>query len=869
MLLAMTRASRAGAVLCRAWFPLRYRGLRACALAVLFVVGCEREGLGAGGAAALPAVPTRPADPEKAESWAPHYAALSALGDGFVVWESRRKGSWRIWLRRLDGSPERQLSPDEPGRDHVAAHVSPDGRHVVYLSLPAPHKDFERMPEGTLAPLHLLRLEGDTVVASRVLVPNARTYQQSRAALWVNARELIYIAGDTTTRQLDIVSGKETVLIPNPDTRFGMLVDPSHSFATNGMPTFSIYHASDGSVARRKKLPGCQPYFTPDGRFGYWVAGTGGPVRALDLAAGSSSVVIERDSKFLPEGHGYLYYPMMSADQRLLAFSASRNKHGHFDADFDVFVAPLDPETLAVSGSAVRYSFSPGQDRFPDVFVAGHELGRLRGEAPFAASFHPDPQAPGEPWRFDYGDGSPPGTDAGHVFEEPGVYRVTAERGTRRLGGEVRVLPGAPPRLLRAEVRPGGKELVVAFDERVVAQGATARLESGAKLAEVAGGELPHEVRIRLAEPLAGADVLELEGVADRSGVSRVMAPARIPVELSAWPGRGDGLAFLFETEAAPNLARDLDTGHPRAFSLVPRGAARYDANGALRPMGGWFEAEQLPARLSAALREAGVFTLEITVQPDLEQSEEEQRMLSLYSEGGREELSLSQLDRHALLRLRTSAGGEDASLKFGQLARGGSSHLLVSYRPGRLAAYQDGKLVADTDAVQGDLTVWGDGARIALGAGPDGARSFAGTLEGAALYQRYFEPEEAAAHANAYRHVLAAREAVPRLRAKARLKAASARPTPEEITPYREALVINEYALGEKKRKKLGIDRLRVAHWAVLDGATRQVPKRVGAPGVTLTLEPWDRHPRLDAVYLSDTLPVDPDVPLYLDVSR
>ena len=864
----MTRGSRTGALSLRARSSPRDRALRASVIALLLVAGCEPAALGAGGAAARE-VPAGPQDPEKPESWAPHYAALSALGDGFVVWESRRDGHWRIWMRPLDGAPERQLSPDEPGRDHVAAHISPDGRHVVYLSVPAPHKDFERLPEGTLAPLHLLRLEGDAVVASRVLVPNARTYQQSRAALWVNPRELIYIAGDATTRQLDIVTGEERVLIPKPDTKFGMLVDASHTFATNGSPTFSVYHESDGTVARRKKLPGCQPYFTPDGRFGYWVADAGGPVRALDLGAGSSRVVIDRDSKFLPKGHGYLYYPMMSADQRLLAFSASRNKHGHFDADFDVFVAPLDPETLAVNGTAVRYSFSRAQDRFPDVFVAGLELGRLRGEAPFAASFNPDPETPGEAWHFDYGDGSPPGSDASHVFEEPGVYHVAAQRGTRRLGGEVRVEAGAPPRLLRAEVRPGGAELAAVFDERIDAKGAEVQLASGAKVAGVANGELPSELRILLAEPLAGADVLEIAGVADRGGVPRVMAPARVPVELSAWPGRGDGLAFVFETEGAPNLARDLDTGHPRAFSVVPHGGARYDANGALRPMGGWFDVEQLPERLSAALREAEAFTLEVTVFPDFEKSGKEERIFSLYSNGNREELNLSQDDRHAVLRLRTSVAAGGTSAKFAQLVARRPNHLLVSYRPGRLTAYQDGKLVADTDELQGDLTVWGDGARIALGAGPPGERSFKGTLEGAALYQRFFEPEEAAAHANAYLHGVAAREPVPYIQTRAVLKAASVPPTPAEITPYREALVMNEYVLGEKKRKKLGIDRLRVAHWAILDGEARHVPKRIGTPGVKLVLEPWDHDPRLDSIYLADTLPVDPDVPVYLDVSR
>ena len=321
-----------------------------------------------------------PEHPDAKESWGRHYRALAALGEGFVAWESKRTGRWRIWMRPLDGGPERQLSPEEPGRDHVAVHISPDGRHAVYLSLPAPHESFDRLPNDAVAPLHLLRLGDDGSVSDRVLAPNARPYRQSRAAVWVNARQLIYIAGDATTRQIDIATGEEEPLLPRPRGPFGMLVNATRTHASNDQPTFSVYQAADRSVARRKTLGGCQPYFTIDGELGYWVADGGGPVRKIDLRDRTSSLVIERNSKFLPKGRGYLYFPMASADRRLLAFAASRNERGHFSADYEIFVAPLDPEAFAVRGAAVRYSFAPGPDRFPDVFVAGSERGRHRAE---------------------------------------------------------------------------------------------------------------------------------------------------------------------------------------------------------------------------------------------------------------------------------------------------------------------------------------------------------------------------------------------------------------------------------------------------------------------------------------------------------
>jgi hypothetical protein len=795
---------------------------------------------------------------------------MAALGEGFVVWESLREGHWRIWMRRLDGAPEHQLSPDEPGRDHVAAHIAPDGRHLVYLSLPAPHRDFDLPAAGRQAPLHLVRLGEGGAAEDRILVSDAQPYHQSRAALWVSSRSLIYIAGDKTTRQLDIVTGQEEVLIPAPNSRFGMLVNATHTHATNGMPTFSIYHPGDRTVSRRTRLPGCQPYFTPDGRFGYWMADVGGPVRKYDLNDYTTTVVIDRDSKWLPGGHGFVYYPMLSADQRLLAFSASKNKHGHFDADFDVFVAPLDPERLEVVGTAVRYSFSPGQDRFPDVWVSGSELGRHSGEAPFSLTLSPDPGAAEVgSWSFDFGDGTPPGTEASHVYDAPGSYRLTARSGRRVLSGEARVAPAAPPKVLRAELLPGARDVAVIFDEPIDASRAAARFESGTRLAGLRAGERGRDLVVTLDEPLAASDELLVEGVSDRAGRPNVMTPARVPVQPASWPGTGEGLVFAYRTDGTAPAVRDLDSGHERTFSVVHHGRSRYDAHGALRVTNGWFEVEDLPKGLSAAFRESNALTLEVTVWPELERTEDPSRMVSLAYDAKSQNLSLSQDGSDAVLRIRVTKDGEKqhAEAEFGHLLPEVPNHLLVTYRPGRLVAYQNGQRVLDTDEVQGDLSAWRDDVSLALGADPaGGGRDFAGRLEGIALYTSFFEPQEAAAHANAYLHEVSEREAVPRFRMKARLVASSVVPTPAQIAPYREALVVNEYEVPERRRARVGAERLRVAHWAVLDGRTQPVPSATEPGPVLLELEPWERHQRLEGTYLADTLEVSAEIPLYLD---
>jgi hypothetical protein len=838
------------------------------ALALLLLSACDPADVSAKPRIAKLGVPENPDSPE---SWKPHYAALAALGDGFVTWESRRQGKWRIWIRPLDGGPERQLSPDEPGRDHVAAHISPDGRHVVYLSLPAPHDDFEVLPEHVKAPLHLARLEDGRLVEDRVLVPNARTYQQSRAALWVNARELIYLAADVTTRQLDIVTGEEKVLIPNPQTRLPMLVNATHTHATNGVPTFSIYHESDGSIGRRARLSGCQPYFTPDGRLGYWVSDAGGPISKLDLLDGTSSDVIPRDSDVLPKTRRYLYYPMASADQRLLAFAASDGKHGHFDVDFDVFVAPLDPERFEVIGPAVRFTFTPEIERFPDVFVSGYELGRLHGEAPYEVTLHPDPDTPAAGWRFDFGDGSAAGEGATHRFAKPGTYRVTAERGGRKLGGEVTVTEGRPPKVMRAEVLPGGLEVSVLFDERIDVSNAKAAFAAGHPITAIGTGERERELVLKLASPFTGKDELTLEGVADRAGEPHAIAPTRVPVEAVVWPGPGEGLVFAWGDDRTRVPVKDVDSGHPREFSLVPHGRARTDAYGALRVGTGWFEAEDLPEGLVPAIKEADAFTIEVTVTPDHDTVDDPGRILSLGLDAKSQNVSLSQHGRVLELRLRNVLEGEkdQTVVELAQLEGGKPNHLVVSYRPGRLLAVKDGTRVLDTDKLAGNLSVWRDGSALALGADPGGGRRFSGTIEGVALYARAFDPPEAAAHANAYRHQIAARAPVKRVRVRARLAAESPPPTPEQIVPYREALVLREYVVPPKKQDRLGGERVRVAHWAVLDGQSQPLPQAANGKRTLLVLEPWEAYPRLEGAYLSDTLDPDPEIPLYVEVSN
>jgi hypothetical protein len=524
-----------------------------------------------------------------------------------------------------------------------------------------------------------------------------------------------------------------------------------------------------------------------------------------------------------------------------------------------------------VIGPAVRMTFAREIDRFPDVFVSGYELGRLHGEAPFDVTLYPDPGEPADGWRFDFGDGGGETADAAHRYAAPGTYRVVAKRDARTIGGEVTVTEGRAPRVLRAEVLPGGREVAILFDERIDAAKAAARFGSGIAIESLGVGERDRELVLRLASPFTGKDELTLEGIADRADSPHTIAATRVPIEALTWPGGGDGLVFAWANERLNVDVKDVDTGHPRAFSLVAHERARYDAVGALRVGPGWFTAEDLPQGLVPAIKKADGFTIELTVTPERATLDDPARIVMLGLDRKSQNVSLSQHGRLLELRLRNEHEGEKDQqvVELAQLEAGKPNHVVVSFRPGRLVAVRDGVRVLDTDQVPGSLGVWRDGASLSFGADPDGGRRFGGSIEGVAIYARAFDVPEAVAHANAYRHMLANRTPVPRVRVRATLASESPVPTPEQIVPYREALVVREYEVPPKKRDRLGGERVRVAHWAVLDGRSQPLPKPAKRGRIPLLLEPWEAYPKLESAYVSDTLAPDPEIPTYVEVSN
>ena len=195
--------------------------------------------------------------PDTAQEW----KRMAKFGRGFVVWESNRTGSWRIWHRSLDGSDLRQITPDETDRDHIAPHISPDGTRLVYLSVPRSLMISwrEDAPDGI--PLYVISIDGSGL---KQIAVNARTYGGDRAAVWLDDDNLIYLPAGKGPTKLNLRSGKEERLPPS-----GLwLPNRTMTCVTTGEPTFSPYDAASGKISEQAALGGCDAVFHHRRRLG-------------------------------------------------------------------------------------------------------------------------------------------------------------------------------------------------------------------------------------------------------------------------------------------------------------------------------------------------------------------------------------------------------------------------------------------------------------------------------------------------------------------------------------------------------------------------------------------------------------------------
>lgn len=504
-------------------------------------------------------------------------------------------------------------------------------------------------------------------------------------------------------------------------------------------------------------------------------------------------------------------------------------------------------------------------------------LGSYAGEAPFTIALE---GRLGGKWIYDFGDGAKDIPRGDHTFQRAGVYSLKAHQGARVVEGRVIVHPRKSPRILEA-VSMDELHLWLGFDEPVNIAHGKFSLLSGAR-AQATLAEDGRSAILEVERPLAIEDRFSCQGVVDRAQVPNPLKIESMPISHAPWPANRSQAVFLWAGAWAHNLLFDASTKSARQFQVSPQGLARYDEGGSMSLQGGSFIAIQGSEAVLAA-GAGNAITLEMVLRPAVLEQKVNARILGFNRYWGDREnvnFSMDQEGNHVFLSLRTR-GKKDAD-KFGSVRKirlfdfssREARHLVVSYVPGELTCYLDGKEILRSTKIQGNLA-WEKGGADGLHFGayrkPDPLTQapWHGTIDAVAIFARAFTEIEAQ---NGYLAFGKRTEVHPVLRqveVRARLQACSKIPELSEIIPYQEAMVVYDWAIEKVLRGALVEKKLRVVHWALLGAEETSWARLKPGDQCDLLLEPWTDHPKLAEYYLSDTLPEDSDPTLYYQVER
>jgi hypothetical protein len=100
------------------------------------------------------------------------------------------------------------------------------------------------------------------------------------------------------------------------------------------------------------------------------------------------------------------------------------------------------------------------------------------------------------------------------------------------------------------------------------------------------------------------------------------------------------------------------------------------------------------------------------------------------------------------------------------------------------------------------------------------------------------------------------------------RLDRAGPIPTPQEILPYRNALVVNEYRVVEVLQGTYTARRIQIAQWAIRDSREIAGARKIPGAAFTLTLDRYDARAELEGERLI-TDGAATALPLYYDVGQ
>lgn len=224
-------------------------------------------------------------------------------------------------------------------------------------------------------------------------------------------------------------------------------------------------------------------------------------------------------------------------------------------------------------------------------------------------------------------------------------------------------------------------------------------------------------------------------------------APLKAVALKGDWPGTTTQLEVGWDREFEDGTilngtpVRD-DSQLPVPIRFKTREKARFATNGAMQFDGGAFLLSDFGPRLTASARHNNQLSIEVVLTSSRSKQTGPARIVSFSSDGYSRNFTIGQEGDELIFRLRTTrtgTNGMNPETKLGRLPASKKTHLVVSYRPGQLDCWIDGKKVVSTDRVQGDFSNWDPKHHLLLGDEWDGGstRKWQGQIDRLAIYTR------------------------------------------------------------------------------------------------------------------------------------
>jgi Tol biopolymer transport system component len=311
--------------------------------------------------------------PEEGEA-----AAMRAIGKkapGIIVWSSSRLGNHDLFTMKTDGSDVTAITKG----DEVDwfPRFSPDGSKVLFSRSKKGWVSERDANDSEKWNVYQVNTDGSEV---EKLVENASW------ASWIDQEEIIYVRGTKILRK-KLGDDKEVEIMDSEgvDALDGALLQqpelsPDGKYIAitlrGGMRETGIWDIEKKTW--NKTGLGCQISWTPDGKDVYWVnpTGNGGSeVFRMPLKAGKAekeSSDDELEFMDLPGRRSHEYFPKLSVDGQWMVWGITQRGHDHDTADYEIYLW----EVGTPREKAVRLTYHSGNDRWPDLFLAGASSAR-------------------------------------------------------------------------------------------------------------------------------------------------------------------------------------------------------------------------------------------------------------------------------------------------------------------------------------------------------------------------------------------------------------------------------------------------------------------------------------------------------------